>query len=290
MSRYKTAGAYRSALEAKLMTRHKEDSSPLARLRKSAAFDAFLARLARSNRGFVLKGGYALELRLKVSRSTKDLDLDLDFVTKMILRSSEENLEAQAEALWQILELSVRPGGGSDDHHFSFTIGLPMRELSGAGGGWRFPVRALLGGRKFEDFHVDVAAGDFVQEDNELINVQSRARPSGDEPLYQAELITVEQHFAEKLHAYTMPRDSVNSRVKDLVDMVLLIKAGLDERVVKSMLAAVFAHRKTHAVPVELDPPPTSWLGQYERLAKECVIELSIKEAFTCVSFYYAGL
>jgi hypothetical protein len=40
-------------------------------------------------------------------------------------------------------------------------------------------------------------------------------------------VISVEQHFAEKIHAYTLPRVSgFNSRVKDLVDLVLLIQEG----------------------------------------------------------------
>ena len=39
-------------------------------------------------------------------------------------------------------------------------------------------------------------------------------------------MIGREQQFAEKLHAYTLPRNSANSRVKDLVDMALLIGSG----------------------------------------------------------------
>jgi len=37
------------------------------------------------------------------------------------------------------------------------------------------------------------------------------------------QLIAREQQFAEKIHAYTLPRSATNSRVKDLVDMALLI-------------------------------------------------------------------
>ena len=33
-------------------------------------------------------------------------------------------------------------------------------------------------------------------------------------------MITREQQFAEKTHAYTLPRSVANSRVKDLVDLV----------------------------------------------------------------------
>ena len=38
-------------------------------------------------------------------------------------------------------------------------------------------------------------------------------------------MISAEQQFAEKLHAYTLPRlERVNTRTKDLIDMVLLIR------------------------------------------------------------------
>ena len=39
--------------------------------------------------------------------------------------------------------------------------------------------------------------------------------------------ISREEHFAQKLHAYTLPRTGrLNSRVKDLIDLVLLMEAG----------------------------------------------------------------
>jgi hypothetical protein len=39
-------------------------------------------------------------------------------------------------------------------------------------------------------------------------------------------IISQEQQFAEKVHAYTLPRKTPNSRVKDLVDILLLIENG----------------------------------------------------------------
>ena len=58
--------------------------------------------------------------------------------------------------------------------------------------------------------------------------------------------IAREQQFAEKLHAYTLPRNSANSRVKDLVDMTLLIASGeLDRRRVADALHLTFERRGT---------------------------------------------
>ena len=54
-------------------------SVELDRLRKRVAFERFLARLfGRASSRWVLKGSYALELRLGgKARATKDIDLDL---------------------------------------------------------------------------------------------------------------------------------------------------------------------------------------------------------------------
>jgi hypothetical protein len=55
-------------------------------------------------------------------------------------------------------------------------------------------------------------------------------------------MIPREQQFAEKLHAYTLPRKSAaNTRVKDLVDMVLLIQsATLDRNKVSEAIRVTF--------------------------------------------------
>ena len=76
---YTTAGALRAALEARLVDRALRDLVDLQRLRRQVAFDRLLARMFApahaAGDGWVLKGGYAMELRFRQARSTKDLDL-----------------------------------------------------------------------------------------------------------------------------------------------------------------------------------------------------------------------
>ena len=78
---YKTAGAFRTALENRLQTRAREEGTDLQRVRRQVAFDRFLARMfskgPKAANPWVLKGGYAMELRLQSARTTKDLDLTL---------------------------------------------------------------------------------------------------------------------------------------------------------------------------------------------------------------------
>ena len=73
------------------------------------------------------------------------------------------------------------------------------------------------------------------------------------------------QHLAEKLHALcTMDAHSrPSTRVKDLVDVVLLIEAGvIDEPHAAQRLRAVFAVRDSR-VPVALPTPPDDWANGY---------------------------
>jgi Nucleotidyl transferase AbiEii toxin, Type IV TA system len=75
--KYKTAAAFRRALDDRL----RESVQPgedLARLQRRAAYERVLARMFKPTHSpWVLKGGYALELRLgSRARATKDLDFN----------------------------------------------------------------------------------------------------------------------------------------------------------------------------------------------------------------------
>jgi Nucleotidyl transferase AbiEii toxin, Type IV TA system len=76
---YDTAGAFRTALETRLNERARRDGVDLHRLRRQVAFDRLLARMFDPSQpvrdGWVLKGGYAVEMRFHMARSTNDLDL-----------------------------------------------------------------------------------------------------------------------------------------------------------------------------------------------------------------------
>src|SRR5713226_7438973 len=79
VKQYKTAGAFRTALETRLQTRAQVERTDLQRLRRQVAFDRFLARLfpkgPKGTYPWILKGGYAMELRIRSARTTKDIDL-----------------------------------------------------------------------------------------------------------------------------------------------------------------------------------------------------------------------
>jgi hypothetical protein len=76
---YETPHALRAALEQRLLNQSRDSGVSLDRLRRRVIFERVLSRLQVAEPGkWVLKGGMALEVRLKDSaRLTKDMDLGL---------------------------------------------------------------------------------------------------------------------------------------------------------------------------------------------------------------------
>ena len=72
--KYQTAGALLAALSDRLKQKSKKEGLDIQRLRRLVVFDRFLLRLfSKTPSPWILKGGYAMELRIRNSRTTKDL-------------------------------------------------------------------------------------------------------------------------------------------------------------------------------------------------------------------------
>jgi Nucleotidyl transferase AbiEii toxin, Type IV TA system len=200
---YATAGAFRTALEARLNERARRDGVDLHRLRRQVAFDRLLARMFDPSRpmrdGWVLKGGYALELRFHMARSTKDLDLTV---------RNAQGRAGDSVSLRERLQLAasiVLPD------FFTFIVGEAMAELNQApDGGARFPLDARLDGRTFVKFHVDLGVGDEILEPLERLEGEDWLSFAGISAVV-VPVLSVEQHWAEKFHAYTRPSLLVNA-------------------------------------------------------------------------------
>jgi len=158
-------------------------------------------------------------------------------------------------------------------------------------GGARYPVTALVAERTFAKFHLDIGIGDPVAPPTELLEGRDWLGFAGID-LAKFMAISKEQQFAEKLHAYTKPRtEGVNSRVKDLVDMTLLIQLGtMDAAQLKTALDMTFKLRDTHPLPTELAEPPVSWEGPFRALAEECGLSLTMAECFAQLTAFFRTL
>lgn len=105
-------------------------------------------------------------------------------------------------------------------------------------------------------------------------------------------MITEEQQFAEKIHAYTLPRNGrMNSRVKDLIDLLLLLqRRGFDLRSCKEALHTVFKVRGTHKLPDKLLPPPELWENLFQKMAKECGVNPNMTNAYEKVDHFFQNV
>ena len=104
--------------------------------------------------------------------------------------------------------------------------------------------------------------------------------------------VSPEEQFAEKLHAYTLPRTGrENSRVKDLADLVLLIEqTKLDAARLPKSIRETFQRRKTHEIPASLASPPASWSRPFAEMAAECGLEPDIGKHFSVVTQFFHKL
>lgn len=269
--RYASGSSFRQALEAHLRDQSRETGAPLTRLRKLVSFDRLLARLVQAQPGrWVLKGGLSLQLRLgDRARTTKDIDL--------LLLSAQDPFPILTRAAkldlgdWFTLEVApCQPPGTAEQ------------------GGLRYPARALLDGRIFEEFHVDVGIGDPMVESEDILSGPALLSFAGLEPT-KVPCFPPSQQIAEKLHAYTRPHaGSSGTRVRDLVDMLLIASlCTLSAANLRSALHATFEARRTHPLPRQFPMPPSSWVGPYRRLAREVGLERqNLAEAADAVSLF----
>jgi len=286
---YETPHAFRAALEARLRNIAYSRGTDLQRLQRRVAFDRLLARLfAQDDPPWLLKGGYALELRLEDrARSTLDLDMSIPDLDRLrsLTAGGEKTSRADMihEHLQQVVERDLNDG-------FAFLIRAPQDEPTGAPwGGVRCYVEARLAGRAFARFHLDVGLGDVVLGQPDWVEGSSLLSFAGI-PAALVALYPVAQQFAEKVHAYTFPwRDRDNTRVKDMVDLVLLVDSELLEPDrVKRALRATFEARKTHQIPTRLPMPPTDWAEPYAALAQDLQLPImALQEAYTCLNTYW---
>ena len=168
-----------------------------------------------------------------------------------------------------------------------------MREFDQAvNGGWRYPVEARVANRIFTKFHIDLGIGDAVISHAEWKKGDDILQFAGIKPAYVA-ILPIEQHFAEKIHAYSYPRDKRPfSRIRDMVDLVLLIEQGLpDNKLIMSAIKATFKRRNTHDIPEALEMPPETMKDSYAHMADDCgVTKKTMIDAFSLLSEYWIKL
>lgn len=166
----------------------------------------------------------------------------------------------------------------ADRFHFLVGASTPLADDAYGRPAWRFHVSAELAGKSFVEFRIDV-----VERPEELVGLTEIDVPAGDVPagdvavgpVRTVAVTDLRQQFAEKLHALTRSyAGGTSTRVKDLVDLVLLLEDGLAADVdLVATVRRVFAVRGAAAPPLDLGPPPAGWAGPFADWA----IELNLR-------------
>lgn len=277
---YETPEALRIALETRLLARSNETGIGLDRLRRRVLFERIIARLEAADPGrWVLKGGMALEVRIQdAARLTKDIDLGL--------RDEVANGTELHERL--VDALTADPDGDN----FVFTTEPPVRLSEDGSVTWRSKVAAQLSGRLFGGIQLDISPRPHELDATERMELPNSMDFAGI-PATVVEIVDVHRHAAEKFHG--MLRDfgnHENSRVRDLVDLVILIE---EELVTASALAAksaeVWNQRDGVDPPITLPVLPETWPSRYEKLAADLDLDTkSFSAAVALVDVLWAEM
>ncbi len=254
---YKTPEAFKAAVDQRLR-QLAGSGAAITRRRQLLIFDRFLARVGETfGDAAVLKGGLVLEVRLERARTTRDIDL---------------RVSGSAALLHERLQEAGRLDLG-DFMRFEVRVDARHPAIAGSGvqyEGQRFRAECrMAGGLYGQAFGVDVAFGDPVLGPPERVHGDDFLAFAG---IAAPELLLypVETHVAEKLHAYSLPRPTPSTRVKDLPDLALLGQAGARGAPrLREAIELTFGHRGTHPVPARLPEPPEAWMPIYSAMAAE---------------------
>lgn len=229
-----------------------------------------LDRVRESDPVFLLKGGVAIELRLRSqARATKDVDL--------IFFGAREDL---ADDLDRALA----------EPYSEFSFQREAIGEVGAGQFRRLDVKLLFRGRSWATLRLEVAAPDEMATDGEPVP----AIPLDDFGIAGPEVIpclSLRYQIAQKIHAVTecFPSGD-NERFRDLID--LIVCRDLIERMdeVKEACCNTFAVRNNHTWPPELIIPDV-WVEPYAALAAEMDFPITdVEEAATQVRELIAAI
>jgi hypothetical protein len=132
-------------------------------------------------------------------------------------------------------------------------------------------VTATLAGRIFERAVVDIAFAAAPVHAPDAVATSNLLQFAGIDGV-EVPTLGIEQHLAEKLHAYTRlyAGGRPSTRVKDLVDVVVIAStSAIDAAKLSEAITVIFDRRAEHKVPGALAEPPVDWATPWRRLARE---------------------
>jgi Nucleotidyl transferase AbiEii toxin, Type IV TA system len=214
---------------------------------------------------FTVKGGVALELRLKDrARATKDIDLVLHHADADLARAFERAVTT----------------GGASNQGFQFRrkgepLHLENRTIS-------VEFAVTYEGGAWTSIVVDVARAEPGEGDVELVPAIPLREATGISGPTELACLPLRMHIAQKLHGMTLPprRGKRNERFKDLIDVLLMAPLVTDYAGLREGCESVFRTRGTHEWPPVLEVP-MHWVEPFAEVARD--LDLPVRDAHEAI-------
>jgi hypothetical protein len=222
-----------------------------------------LDRVRESDPVFLLKGGVAIELRLRSqARATKDVDL--------VFFGDPENLGRDLDRALA-------------EPYSEFSFQREEIAAGGDGGFQRLDVKLLFRSRSWGTLRLEVAAPDSQATDNESVPAIPIDEFGIDGP-EAISCLSLRYQIAQKIHAVTERfSDRDNERFRDLIDLVICRDLIEEMGQVKEACLDTFDARAKHSWPPELVVPDV-WAEPYAALAEEMTFPVAdVEDAATQV-------
>lgn len=245
----------------------RQHGQPPARVRNWVSHMVLGGALERAGfeaegRRFTIKGGVALELRLRhLARATKDLDLTL--------------MSEGADLGRELASALANPYQG-----FTFRVRDEPEVMPN--GASRLEVSLQYLGKGWGTVQVDVGPREGSTTEVEMVEAISLA-PFGLDGPETLPCLSLPYHVAQKIHAMTLPEQDGrrSDRFRDLIDLLLLREWVTDLEVVRRACIEVFETRGTHPWP-PVFTPPEHWLEPFDRMAGE--VQIATRDVFEAAS------
>lgn len=213
------------------------------------------------NPRFIVKGGVALELRLRDrARATKDIDIVLQHTEADLARTLERALT------------------GEPYQGFAFRRKREPLLLENRTVNMEFAV--TYRGGAWTGIVVDIARAEPGESEVEWLPAIPLTDVFGVTGPAELPCLPLRLHVAQKLHGMTLPPrpGKLNERFRDLIDLLLMEELVTDYAGLRDACESVFHSRRTHDWPPPLEVPQ-QWVEPFARLAQELDLPVSDAEA-----------
>lgn len=230
----------------------------VGRVRRSLSFCVLGAVLERvrtydNNPAFIIKGGVAIEWRLRQSRATKDFDA-------VFKKRLSELVDALDEAFADPYEgFTLRRDGEPED------IGKALR----------VPIKVQFHGKSWGTVPLEVSAPEGTSTPHEAVRPPDLADFGLVGPA-ALPCMSIRHQFAQKLHAMTEPPEEGkdNLRFRDLSDLLQLGDQVPVDAELRAECIQIFGLRNTHAWPPNVTVYD-SWVEPYKVIAKDAGVAVT---------------